>query len=144
MKYGEDCYGLFWTIFYLGLILGLSACSVGTNSALSTAIAPPSLASATSTVPTGGSGFATPNALPLHTRWIEVSLQEHVLRLHEGEQTIAQYRVATGVGTSPEYTTYPGVFELRRMYRGPIETGPGGTVQSTSMPYSSRYMAYVS
>ncbi len=127
MKYGEDCYGRFWRIFYLSLILGLSACSAGSNSALSTTIVSPSPASAPSPLSTAGLGFATPKALPLHARWIEVSLQEYVLRFHEGEQTLAQYRVATGVGTSPEYTTYPGVFELKRMYRGPIETAVGVT-----------------
>lgn len=125
MRSDEECHGVLWAVLSLGLILGLSACGAGTNSTLSTNTGPRPQASATSNLPAGGFSISTPNAIPPHARWIEVSLEEHLLRLHEGEQVIGQFRVATGVGSSPEYTTYPGVFELRLMYAGPVETAPG-------------------
>jgi hypothetical protein len=125
MKYDDEFRSVLSNIFPLALILSLYACSGGTNAELSTETVQLTQHSATSSIPDGRLDVPTPNELLPHTRWIEVSLQEHILRLHDGEQIIAQYPVATGVGTSPEYTTYPGVFELNRMYRGPVETASG-------------------
>ncbi len=112
MTYGATALHLFRTILSLNLIVSLVACTAGAAPSLPTQTVPPPL-------------VATPPEILPHTRWIEISLQEYMLRLHDGERTIAQYRVATGVGTSLEYTTYPGVFELTLMYRGPVETAPG-------------------
>lgn len=105
MKHDAPAPHLLRAILYLTLIVSLAACGAGANRVPATRTVPPEI--------------------PPRARWIEVSLQEYVLRLHDGEQMIVQYRVATGVGTSPEYTTYPGVFVLQRMYRGPVETAPG-------------------
>jgi hypothetical protein len=53
-----------------------------------------------------------------------VSLQEQMVRLHVSDRVVAEYPAATGVNTRPETTTYPGLFEVRHKYKGPIETAP--------------------
>lgn len=75
--------------------------------------------------PTTGSASSIPIDLGPAERWIEVSVQEQMVRLHTGDRTIAEYPAATGVNTQPETTTYRGVFEVSRKYKGPIETAPG-------------------
>lgn len=67
----------------------------------------------------------TPAAIGPAERWIEVDLAAQVVRLHDGEQVVAEYPAATGVNTTPETTTYTGLFEVRIMMRGPIENVPG-------------------
>lgn len=58
-------------------------------------------------------------------RWIEVDLEKQVARLYAGCTATAEYAVAAGVGTSPETTTYTGVFKIRQKMKGPIESSPG-------------------
>ncbi|HPL27710.1 MAG TPA: L,D-transpeptidase, partial [Anaerolineae bacterium] len=67
----------------------------------------------------------TPTGIAANERWIEVDLAAQKVRLHDGDRLLAEYPAAAGVGTSPETTTYPGVFEVRIMTRGPIENVPG-------------------
>ncbi len=66
-----------------------------------------------------------PPAIEPEERWIEVDVSSQVVRLHDGSQMIGEYPVATGVNTSPETTTYTGLFTVREMMKGPIESVPG-------------------
>lgn len=61
----------------------------------------------------------------LAVRWIEVSLDEQKVLLHDGDEILGEYLVSTGVGTSPETKTYPGEYRVQTMWRGPEETAPG-------------------
>ncbi len=76
-------------------------------------------------LPTATLVSETPSAISPEERWIEVSLREQAVRLHDGERVVAEYSASTGVGTRPEYTTYPGLYDVRRQYKGPVETAPG-------------------
>ncbi len=67
----------------------------------------------------------TPATIGPAERWIEVDLAAQQVRLHDGPRLVAEYSAATGVGTTPETTTYPGLFEVCIMMRGPIESAPG-------------------
>ncbi len=67
----------------------------------------------------------TPTGIAATERWIEVDLRAQKVRLHDGAHVAAEYLAASGVGTSPETSTYPGVFEVRIMTRGPVESAPG-------------------
>jgi lipoprotein-anchoring transpeptidase ErfK/SrfK len=58
-------------------------------------------------------------------RWIEVDLAAQVLRLRLGPQILAEFPIATGVGTAPEWTTWPGVYHVQQKIKGPIENVPG-------------------
>ncbi len=51
----------------------------------------------------------TPDAVE---RWLEVDLASQVVRLREGENVIATYPVATGLGDSPSTLTYTGTFTV--------------------------------
>jgi hypothetical protein len=86
------------------------------------------------TWPARGGPTRTPEASPsselthsqrLAGRWIEVLLDEQKVLLHDGDEIAGEYPVSTGVGTSPETTTYPGEYRVRSMWRGPEETVPG-------------------
>ena len=58
-------------------------------------------------------------------RWIEVDLAAQIVRLREGNQVLAEYLASTGVAISAETTTYPGVYQVQQMIKGPIENVPG-------------------
>jgi lipoprotein-anchoring transpeptidase ErfK/SrfK len=58
-------------------------------------------------------------------RWIEVDKSAQMVRLHDGEQVIGEYPAATGVNTFPETTTYTGIFKVKQMMEGPVESVPG-------------------
>jgi hypothetical protein len=66
----------------------------------------------------------TPCALPkdiaLTERWIQVSLRGQVVRLCEGRQVLSQFLAATGIGDSPEATTFPGLFTVYEKNMGPF------------------------
>ena len=63
----------------------------------------------------------TPTPPPKLTgRWIEVSLLEQIVRLHDGQQVIGEYLAATGVGDTPDTTTYPGLFSVYQKHEGPM------------------------
>jgi len=118
-----------WQAMLLALLSLLCACSAGTGPSPTqpgppTAARPPTEALTTLT-PVAGPGLETPAGIGPGERWIEVSLPEQVVRLHDGAGVVAEYLAAAGVGDRPEYTTYPGVFQVRRKYAGPVETAPG-------------------
>lgn len=58
-------------------------------------------------------------------QWIEVDVPNQIVRLHTGNQVVGEYLASTGVNTSPETTTYTGLFEVQQMLRGPVESVPG-------------------
>ncbi len=58
-------------------------------------------------------------------KWIEVDLALQVVRLREGDRMLAEYPAATGVVTSTETATVPGVYMVQQMIKGPIENVPG-------------------
>jgi|GEM_PF-2972632 len=58
-------------------------------------------------------------------RWIEVDLARQMVRLHDGDQVIAEYLAAAGVGDGPETTTYTGLLRVQSKTKGPIESAPG-------------------
>jgi lipoprotein-anchoring transpeptidase ErfK/SrfK len=58
-------------------------------------------------------------------RWIEVDASAQMVRLHDGDRVLGEYLAATGVNTSPETTTYTGVFQVQQMMEGPVESVPG-------------------
>jgi len=70
----------------------------------------------------------TPVGIYPTERWIEVSLSEQMVRLHDGDRVVGEYRAATGVGNTPETTTFPGLFMVRDMTRGPIQSAPDAYV----------------
>jgi len=113
----------------LALFFLLCACSAGTGSS-PTQPGPPTAAPApsealTTLTPIAGPGLETPAGIGPAERWIEVSLPEQVVRLHDGDLVVAEYLAAAGVGDRPDHTTYSGVFQVRRKYAGPVETAPG-------------------
>ncbi len=113
-------------VVFVTLSLALCACSAGANSSgtdLATAAAPGTLLPRHSPTPKDDRAPSGPGDTT--ERWIEVSLREQVVRLHDGGKVAGEYLASTGVGGRPEYTTYPGLFDVRRMYRGPVETAPG-------------------
>ena len=119
-----------WRGMFLALSLILGACSGGIYAHPTQAVLPTGTLQSTEILTTVVSPAAQPNlAIPSDIspveRWIEVSLQEQLVRLHDGNSIVAEYLAATGVNDRPEYTTYAGVFEVSRKYRGPIETAPG-------------------
>ncbi len=64
-----------------------------------------------------------PTSVPppkLTGRWIEVSLLEQVVRLHDGRQVMGEYLAASGVGDTPDTTTYPGLFSVYQKHEGPM------------------------
>jgi hypothetical protein len=61
-----------------------------------------------------------PAHLQLTRHWIEVSLSRHVVRLCEGRRAWREYLAATGLGDSPETTTFPGLFTVYEMGAGPL------------------------
>ena len=118
-----------WQAMLLALLFLLCACSAGTGPSPTqpgppTAARPPTEALTTLT-PVAGPGLETPAGIGPAERWIEVSLPEQMVRLHDGDLVVAEYLAAAGVGDLPEHTTYPGLFQVRRKYAGPVETAPG-------------------
>jgi hypothetical protein len=112
-------------VAFVTLSLALCACSAGANSSgtdLATA-APGALLPGDSPTPEPDRALSGPGDTT--ERWIEVSLREQVIRLHDSGKVAGEYLASTGVGGRPEYTTYPGLFDVRRVYRGPVETAPG-------------------
>jgi len=118
-----------WQVPCLALSLALCACSAGTGSSPTQpgppTAAPPPTETLTTIPPAAGTGLETPAGIGPAERWIEVSLQEQVVRLHDGDLVVAEYPAAAGVGDRPDHTTYPAVFQVRRKYQGPVETAPG-------------------
>jgi len=118
-----------WPAILLALFSLLCACSASTGSSPAQpeppTAAPPPTEALTTTTPAAGPGLQTPAGIGPAERWIEVSLPEQVVRLHDGDLVVAEYLAAAGVGDRPEHTTYPGVFQVRRKYAGPVETAPG-------------------
>ncbi len=113
-------------VMFAALSLTLCACGAGASSsetAPATVAAPGALEPTISSVPTPDRVPSVPNDLT--ERWIEVSLQEQVVRLHDSGQVVGEYQASTGVADRPEYITYPGVFVVRLKYKGPVETAPG-------------------
>ncbi len=52
-------------------------------------------------------------------------LDQQKIILHDGDVVAGEFVAATGVGTSPETTTYPGEFRIQEMMPGPVESSPG-------------------
>jgi hypothetical protein len=89
------------------------------------------VACTSSSTPTGSTEAPEPTVTSeltqsqrLGRRWIEVLLDEQKAILHDGDEIVGDYLVSTGVGTSPETTTYPGEYRVQSMWRGPEETIP--------------------
>ncbi len=61
-----------------------------------------------------------PADLWMTRRWIEVSLEQHVVRLCEGPRAWREYLAATGIGDHPDTTTFPGLFTIYEMNLGPL------------------------
>jgi len=53
-------------------------------------------------------------------RWIEVSLSEQVVRLHDGQRVVGEFLATTGVGDTPDTTTFPGLFSVYQKHEGPM------------------------
>ena len=66
-----------------------------------------------------------PTEIEASERWIEVDVPAQLVRLHDGNQVVGEYLAASGVNTSPETTTYTGLFEVQQMMKGPVESVPG-------------------
>jgi lipoprotein-anchoring transpeptidase ErfK/SrfK len=67
----------------------------------------------------------TPPPVASDQKWLEVDLARQVVRLRVGQQVMAEYPAATGVMTSTETATQPGVYMVQQMIQGPIENVPG-------------------
>lgn len=72
-------------------------------------------------------------ALTYQGKWIEVDLSEQLVLLREDEHILDQFLMSSGIGDSPETTTYPGNYSVRLMYPGPEETVPGVYVRDVIM-----------
>ncbi len=66
-----------------------------------------------------------PPPVGANQRWIEVDLALQIVRLRLGQEVIAEYPASSGVATSPETATTPGVYSVQQMIKGPIENVPG-------------------
>jgi lipoprotein-anchoring transpeptidase ErfK/SrfK len=115
-----------WSINQMGsraiVVLGLLAATV---SALPGACRSFSVLTSLITTPVPSVTSEPTATQPSAARWIEVVLDEQRVLLHAGNETVGEYRVSTGVGLSPETTTYPGEYQVQSMWRGPEETAPG-------------------
>jgi hypothetical protein len=108
----------------LGLLLALTGCQVGAVETLrpvplsTPTMEPAALAS---------QGTPVPSLSPPHFAgpWIEVDLTAHLVRLHQDGRVVSSYAAATGDGSKPAYTTWPGLFAVWQKYKGPEETSPG-------------------
>jgi lipoprotein-anchoring transpeptidase ErfK/SrfK len=67
----------------------------------------------------------TPEGITPGERWIEVDIQAQVVRLHDGSRIVGEYMASTGVDTTPQTTTYPGLFTVQQKIEGPFENVPG-------------------
>jgi lipoprotein-anchoring transpeptidase ErfK/SrfK len=80
-------------------------------------------------LPTASSAAPTvvvpPPPVASDQKWIEVDLARQVVRLRVGQEVVAAYPAATGVMTSTETATQPGVYMVQQMIEGPIENVPG-------------------
>src|SRR5512137_1354720 len=75
--------------------------------------------------PTNSVVKVTPTAVKNSEKWIEVVLAEQMAYLWQGDQLQSSLPIASGVGNSATTTTYPGEYEVERMYPGPELTAPG-------------------
>jgi lipoprotein-anchoring transpeptidase ErfK/SrfK len=66
-----------------------------------------------------------PPEISADERWIEVDVLAQMVRLHDGDKIVGEYLASTGVNTSPETTTYTGIFKVQQMMAGPVESIPG-------------------
>ena len=125
----KKCRSKPWPAIVSALLFLSCACSAGAGSGPRQpgppTAAPASTEALTTLTPGAGPGLETPAGIGPRERWIEVSLPEQVVRLHDGDLVVAEYLAATGVGDRPEYTTYAGLFQVRRKYAGPVESAPG-------------------
>jgi hypothetical protein len=101
----------FLAVMFVALSLALCACSPGASSSpgvLATETAPGTLAPTVSSAPKPEKPDGPPSVLSDSTaRWIEVSLREQVVRLHDSGKVVGEYAASTGVGDRPEYTNLP-------------------------------------
>jgi lipoprotein-anchoring transpeptidase ErfK/SrfK len=91
----------------------------------------PSVGPTVTPEPSATSGLT--KAQRLAERWIEVLLDEQIVLLHDGDEIFGEYLVSTGVGTSPETTTYPGEFRIQTMWKGPDQTARGVFVENIAV-----------
>ncbi len=66
-----------------------------------------------------------PQEIEPSERWIEVDLPRQVVTLHDGKIISGEFPASTGVNTSPETTTYTGLFHVQQTIKGPIMSVPG-------------------
>lgn len=85
-------------------------------------------------VPTTVPPIAVPGGLSRPTvaadeSWIEVDLAQQTVRLWRGDTMAGEFIAASGVATSTETTTRPGVYRVQQLIAGPIENVPGVWVE---------------
>ena len=108
---------LFLVAAVVALLSGCAPTAVLTGTPNSTSSSTPIAASPTA-------GVAAPD-VGATQGWIEVDLATQMVRLREGDKIMAEFLASTGVAISPETTTYPGVYQVQEMIKGPIENVPG-------------------
>ena len=115
------------TVVLVSLVL--IACSTAATPFTPTETPKPSATSEATTIPIATATGEPASSQRLASCWIEVSLDEQVVTLHDGDEVVGEYPVSTGVGISPETTTYPGEYRIQSMWPGPEETVPGVFVE---------------
>lgn len=78
-----------------------------------------------SPTPATGSSTTSEPTRDQTEEWIEVVLDEQRVNLWQGSRLITSLSMSSGVGISPETTTYPGEYRVATMYPGPEESAPG-------------------
>ncbi len=66
-----------------------------------------------------------PNEIGPSERWIEVDLPGQVVTLHDGKIITGKFPASSGVNTSPETTTYTGLFHVQQSIKEPMMSVPG-------------------
>jgi hypothetical protein len=94
--------------------------------ACNTPAAPPGAATAaTMAMHSATARIPTPIQIGPRDRWIEVDLEQQLVRLYEGQQVIATSAAATGVPGDPATATTSGVYRVVEKEKGPVENVPG-------------------
>jgi len=117
----DRCVG--WMTSFLLMAMVLCACSPSATEPAPPAVPSETVSPAETATPTPS---RTPTAAPTpRGRWIEVDLSDQVVILHDGDVGSSVLSMSSGVGGSPQTTTYVGRYTVGLMDPGPDETAPG-------------------
>ena len=121
---------IFITIVEFFSVTLIAACAQVSHQPLMATIAPTLEREQTLSTPLP---IQLPTQISSSASWIEVDLEKQTVILHEGDLVIAEYLASTGVTSDPKYATPPGLYNVQRKEKGPIESVPGVFVSDIIM-----------